>query len=199
MVAADGGADSLGGTGVIPEAIIGDLDSLACPDSWQSLTRLIYIAEQDTTDFEKCLYSVEAPLFIAVGFAGSRLDHTLASLHVLHRYIDKKSVLFMAGEDVCFAHHGNLQLTMQPGVRLSIFPLSETTFVASTGLEYPLNGLRLLSGELIGTSNRVTESEVSIHAVSGAYCIIVPMASLDTLISTVFRLPDGSVYAPNSE
>ena len=44
------------------------------------------IAEQDTTDLEKCLYSVEAPLFIGLGFLGGRIDHHLAAMNALVKY-----------------------------------------------------------------------------------------------------------------
>ena len=44
------------------------------------------IAEQDTTDLEKCLDSVEAPLFLGLGFLGGRIDHHLAAMNALVRH-----------------------------------------------------------------------------------------------------------------
>ena len=41
------------------------LDWLEKPDSWLGRTKLMRIPEQDTTDFEKVLYSTAAPVTIA--------------------------------------------------------------------------------------------------------------------------------------
>ena len=48
------------------------------------------IAEQETTDFDKVLRSVAAPLAIAVGFSGGRLDHELAVLNCLLTRPDRR-------------------------------------------------------------------------------------------------------------
>ncbi len=182
VVAADGGAALLRVGGVTPDLIIGDLDSLPDADHWKSVTELIKIPEQDSTDFEKCLYTVKAPLYIATGFTGSRFDHTLAGLHILHRYVDSHRVLLLAGDDVCFAQKGELTLDVEKGVRFSVYPLERTEFSASRGLQYPLQGLQMQSGELIGTSNRAESTSVYINAETGAYCVIVPVSLLDSLI-----------------
>src|SRR5579862_8036159 len=57
LVGADGGADLIVRAGLMPEAIVGDMDSLNNPEGWLGRARLIRISEQNTTDFEKALYS----------------------------------------------------------------------------------------------------------------------------------------------
>ena len=70
-VGADGGGSALIADGQIPLAVIGDMDSI---DPFMSAKipadRFHPIAEQDSTDFEKCLMRVEAPALISVGFWG---------------------------------------------------------------------------------------------------------------------------------
>ena len=44
------------------------------------------IAEQETTDFEKAIYSTRAPVTVALGMTGKRFDHTLAALDAVTRY-----------------------------------------------------------------------------------------------------------------
>ena len=80
IVAADGAANALETTAIVPDRIIGDLDSLTRPETWSERTSLHHVTEQDSTDFEKCLYSIEAPLHIGFGFLGQRLDHFPAQL-----------------------------------------------------------------------------------------------------------------------
>ena len=72
--------------GIVPQAVIGDLDSIseagraAIPPG-----RLHRVAEQETTDFEKALRHIAAPFVLGVGFAGTRIDHLLAALTTLVR------------------------------------------------------------------------------------------------------------------
>lgn len=183
VVAADGGANTLFNYGITPAAIIGDLDSLEQIDYWQQQSRVMHIAEQDTTDFEKCLYTVSAPLLVAVGFTGKRFDHTLVTLHLLQKYVGKVKLLLITDEDVCFAWQGDLHLTLPLGCRFSIYPLTETTFINSTGLEYSLDGLTLKQGKVIGTSNRVAHSNIVLNAKpEGIYTVILSLSVLDTLL-----------------
>ncbi len=182
LVAADGGADHLLEAGLEPDVIVGDLDSLANPGHWRS-DQLLPIREQNTTDFEKCLYSVEAPLLLATGFTGSRFDHSLAALHVMHKYVRSHRVVLISGDDLCMAFDGNLSLDLSVGSRFSVYPLNKTVFVSSTGLKYPLDGLRLESGGMIGTSNQVVHEKIQVTVESGAYCVILPIDKLDSILN----------------
>ncbi|UYV37753.1 hypothetical protein N4R57_01135 [Rhodobacteraceae bacterium D3-12] len=71
IVAADGAAQEVLRHGFMPEAVIGDFDSLSEASKRRiSQDRLHEISEQDSTDFEKCLSRIEAPLVLGVGFEG---------------------------------------------------------------------------------------------------------------------------------
>lgn len=168
VIAADGGANCLADTDLVPEAIIGDMDSLDGGLVWPEHTRLVHLEEQDTTDLEKCLYSVEAPRFIGLGFTGKRLDHTLSALHVLLRYAEAKPTLLAGEEDWVWTPCGDLVIELPVGSRLSLFPLAVTRFERSLGLKYPLDGLVLAPGERIGTSNEVSSSPVHIEFDNGS-------------------------------
>lgn len=161
VVAADGGANGLAGRVPRLDAIIGDLDSLEDRVGWAARgTRVLHLSEQDTTDLEKCLYATEAPFYIGVGFTGRRLDHTLAVLHVMLRRAEKPLVLIGA-EDVVFLAPPEWRITLAEGARVSFFPLRPVSGVASTGLEWPIDGLAMAAGAMIGTSNRATGPLIS--------------------------------------
>ena len=70
LAAADGGADAALANGLVPQAVWGDFDSIS-PQARAAIPteNLHRIAEQDSTDFEKCLSRIDAPLVIAVGFS----------------------------------------------------------------------------------------------------------------------------------
>ena len=68
-------------------AVIGDLDSLRDIAALERAGVPVHrLEEQETTDLEKCLYSVEAPLFVGLGFLGGRIDHHLAAMNALVKF-----------------------------------------------------------------------------------------------------------------
>jgi len=149
IVAADGGANQLISSGVVPAAIIGDLDSLEHRVNWERRTEVIEIAEQESSDFEKCLYSVQAPYFIAVGFCGDRLDHTLAVLHTAAKFEGKSQLLLVSEDDVIWVTRGDSSLDLPPNTRVSVVPLAPVQFNSSEGLAYPLDNLLLALGDVM--------------------------------------------------
>ncbi|MDE3079942.1 MAG: thiamine pyrophosphokinase, partial [Paracoccaceae bacterium] len=55
LVAADGGAQRALAAGQVPQAVIGDLDSLSARARAELTDRLHPVPEQETTDFDKAL------------------------------------------------------------------------------------------------------------------------------------------------
>lgn len=157
LVGADGGADRIVAAGLVPEAIIGDLDSLSNVDSWLGRTRLMRIAEQDTTDFEKALYSTWAPVTVALGMTGKRFDHTLAALDAVTRHARDRAIILVDEADLAMARSGSFSFEVAPRERVSVHPLAPIRFRRSVGLRYPLDGLRLAPGERTGTSNEAVD------------------------------------------
>ncbi len=97
LVAADGGAAHALDRGLMPRAVIGDMDSM--PDAVRQAIpadRLHKIEEQDSTDFDKALCSIAAPLVLGVGFLGDRLDHQLAAMSALVRQAAQRCILIGA-------------------------------------------------------------------------------------------------------
>ncbi|WP_178371391.1 thiamine diphosphokinase [Devosia limi] len=162
LVGADGGGDVIGAAGLVPAAIIGDLDSLADRAGWEARTRVVHLAEQATTDFQKVLYSTRAPVTLALGMTGKRLDHTLAALSAVLEYAPSRRLLLVDEVDVAFAAVGAFAFDAAAGERVSLHPLEPIDFSGSTGLDYPLDGLHLAPGGMLGTSNAAIGGRVEI-------------------------------------
>lgn len=162
LVGADGGGNAIGEAGLVPAAIIGDLDSLADRAGWERRTRVIHIAEQETTDFEKALYSTVAPVTLALGMTGKRLDHTLSALNAMLKFAPDRQLLLVDEVDVALAVTGSFRFDATRGERVSIYPLAEVSFARSERLLYSLNGLTLAPGGRLGTSNEGLGGEVEI-------------------------------------
>ena len=152
-VAADGGAALAVTSGVELAAVIGDFDSIA-PDILAQIPQIRQhrIAEQDSTDFQKALMRIDAPLVIGVGFCGARVDHQLAGFHTLIAFAHQPCVL-IAENELIFVAPPDITLPCAPGDVVSLFPMAAVTG-RSTGLEWPIDEVSFKPGVQSGTSNR---------------------------------------------
>ncbi|MEL6885520.1 MAG: thiamine diphosphokinase [Pseudomonadota bacterium] len=151
-VAADGGLTLALAAGVEPVAVIGDFDSVRTRD----LARIPAvnqhrIAEQDSTDFDKALRHINAPVVLGVGFTGARIDHQLAAFNVLVRHPDRPCIL-LGADEIVFLCPPRLEVPTQVGEVVSLFPMRPVTG-RSTGLRWPIDGLDFAPGGMTGTSN----------------------------------------------
>lgn len=186
LVGADGGADQIVTAGLRPELIVGDFDSLKDPFGWLGKTRLMQIAEQETTDFEKALYSTRAPLTVALGMTGRRFDHTLAALDVVTRYASKRKIILVDEEDVAIALTDRFSFEVAEGERVSIHPLAPITFWTSDGLKYPLDAVKLAPGVRTGTSNEALTGPFTItpeEGIHAPYLLVLPRVYLSGLVA----------------
>ena len=178
VAAADGGADTALANGLVPQAVWGDFDSISARARAEIPSGNLYpVTEQDSTDFEKCLSRIDAPLVIAVGFAGARHDHFLAALSTLSRRIGPPCIL-IAAEDVITLCPPEIALDLPPGTRLSLFPMGPASGYAQ-GLKWPIDGLHFAPDARIGTSNAAT-GPVLLQT-EGPMLLILPRANLVTL------------------
>jgi len=187
VVAADGGAETARRLGVLPAAVIGDFDSLsaesrgAIPEE-----RLHHIAEQDSTDFDKALRHIAAPVVLAVGFTGARFDHQLAVLHVLTKYPDRPC-LVLGETEVSLLCPPVLEVPLQAGEIVSLFPMGAVTG-RSDGLRWPIEGLAFDPLTQIGTSNAAT-GPIRLKMDAPHMIVMLPLARLDALIQALVLAP----------
>lgn len=183
LVCADGGADHALGVGLRPEAVIGDLDSLS--DEARTILpthTLHHIGEQDSTDFDKALRSVAAPLVLGVGFDGTRVDHHLAALNVLVRREDQRCILLNEDQLIMVAPP-LLEVALPLGSLVSLFPMTAVTG-RSEGLRWPIDGLQFAPDSMIGTSNEVS-GPVRLEMDQSGMLLILPRAALGSVITAL--------------
>jgi thiamine pyrophosphokinase len=191
LVGADGGADVIVAAGLRPEVIVGDFDSLREPLSWLGKTRLIQLPEQETTDFEKALYSTRAPVTVCLGMTGGRFDHTLAALDAMARHATKRHIILVDQQDVALGLTEPFAFEVARGERVSIHPLAQVTFWRSDGLEYPLDAVKLAPGVRTGTSNRALDGPFSIHPEEGVHAPYLLILDRRYLLRLIAQLLAG--------
>lgn len=189
VVAADGGADVALAHDVIPRATIGDFDSLG-DEARRRLPSdsLFPIAEQDSTDFDKCLRSIAAPLVIGIGFSGDRLDHQLAAYNTLVRNPGRRCLL-LGREELVFLAPPSLVLPLAAETAVSLFPLGAVEGV-SDGLKWPIGGLNFAPDGRVGTSN-ISTGTVHLTLTAPKMLVILPQDTLEITVRALLSAPSG--------
>lgn len=171
IVCADGGANAARDRGIVPDVIVGDLDSvLPATLAHFAPVRVIEDRDENSTDLEKAVHwAIEAGHddLTVVGALGRRLDHTAGNLGVLAkvhsqariRFVDEHGELVYVDRLIEFAAH--------PGDIVSLVPIVRCEGVTTEGLRYALRGEVLELGTREGTSNVVVASPVRVQVATG--------------------------------
>ncbi|MGE5500067.1 MAG: thiamine diphosphokinase [Syntrophothermus sp.] len=177
IICADGGANSIRKTGIIPDYIIGDMDSITKDtlEFFKGKCRLRKIKGQDDTDVEKCLKFAISKGFkecILVGVIGDRLDHSFGNLSIAVRYSEKTDLTLVTEKSILSVIKGNCIIKTHPGEYISLYGFNERTRITSEGLKYSLKNESLVFGKREGTSNEATGTEVFLKISRGPVFLI---------------------------
>jgi thiamine pyrophosphokinase len=188
LVAADGAAGRALAAGRMPDAVIGDFDSIRPEDAARIPPgRLHRIEEQDSTDFDKCLRHIRAPFVLAAGFMGARRDHELSAYNALVRRADQR-VMMVGEQDVCFVAPRELRIELAPATRVSLFPLAPVSG-RSVGLRWPIDGIAMAPDGRVGTSNEATGGAVRLVMEAPGMLVILPREVLRPALAALVAAP----------
>lgn len=180
IICADGGTRHLVHMNLMPDIIIGDMDS--AQDEYieyylkNNVPIIRYNPEKDKTDTHICMeYALERfdEIFL-MGATGSRLDHTLGNISLLKLAADK-------GKVACIVDENNEIYVVKDGIELqgnkddilSLLPLSsKVEGIDLKGVYYPLQNAVMEIGNPYGVSNKFKESIVTL-AIKTGYMIII--------------------------
>lgn len=183
FVAVDGGVDHLRDFGLRPAAIFGDLDSISDDSRIEFAPQLIHITEEDTTDLEKAIARIAAPVIVGAGFLGGRLDHSFAALSVLARFADSPLIL-VSPTNCCFrCPDAGVTLDLPLGTLIAVLPM-DSIRCTSDGLRWDMADTALHPAGFVSSSNQTEKPTVHIK-VTGPAIITLPVAQLATAIAAV--------------
>lgn len=172
VVCCDGAADRYIATGRVPDAIVGDGDSISTANREKFAQLMHVITEQESNDQTKairfCMEQGKRRIAI-VGATGKREDHTIGNISLLIEYA-------RAGCNVCsFTDHGvfipcNGTTThkCRKGQQVSIFSITAKDLSAE-GLLYPIYDF---TNWWQGTLNECTSEVFTINA-NGEYLLFI--------------------------
>ncbi len=186
FVAVDSGADVLLARGLTPRAVIGDLDSLSPHARSAFADQLVHIAEQATTDFEKALTRVAAPLIFAIGFTGGRLDHMMSVLNVLARNAERPVVLLDDADASFVAAAGTTKITLPQGARISVMPIGPCRSATLTGVVWSFEDQDMRLDKFTSPSNAALGGDVHL-CVSDPVLVTLSRDFLDEALTAFVR------------
>lgn len=172
IICADGGANKVRAFGIVPDYILGDLDSITQKTRhYFSFVPVIHIADQESTDLEKVLTYLLANKFRSatiVGATGDRPDHTMANFSILLKYHKKLSLQFFDEHCTIEIVQKHIRFKAFIGQQISLVPMGKCSGIATKGLKYPLKKESLELGVREGTSNEASASTIDITVKSGS-------------------------------
>ena len=144
IIAVDGSANKLFDLEIIPDVIIGDLDSLQNINNKN--IELVKTPNQNKTDFRKTLeWCIEKNILnISIfGISGESEDHFLGNYYTLSDFGEKISWKAFTDFSVISPCMGNKKFESFKGQKVSLFCLKGSSTVNSENLEYPLQSYHL--------------------------------------------------------
>ena len=144
IIAVDGSANKLFDLEIIPDVIIGDLDSLQ--NIKNKDIELVKTPDQNKTDFRKTLeWCIEKNILnISIfGISGESEDHFLGNYYTLSDFGEKISWKAFTDFSVISPCIGNKKFESFKGQKVSLFCMKGSSTVNSENLEYPLQSYHL--------------------------------------------------------
>lgn len=181
VICADGGLDHLRELELIPDLVIGDLDSISRAGKIyieeKSISIIRYPVMKDDTDNELAIdYLVDKGVrhIDFLGVTGSRYDHSLVNIMAL-RDLGKKNISSRIFTPKTTIHYckGLLSLDRREGIYISIVPLSDDGIrISMEGFLYPLKEQAMDFGSSLGISNEIVKDKGLIRVLSGD-CLVI--------------------------
>lgn len=183
LYAADGGANILKEVDVLPDVIVGDLDSISSDSKAYYVDKGVRLEtfprEKDFSDTELALdYLLKEGQkeVIVLGALGGRADHHLANTFLLPAFGRRGMNLHLLDECnlISYIKRGEYVIPQVENAYLSFFALGESGLSLSLeGVKYPLTKKQLSLGSSLCLSNRFTEDYARIEIFDGdGYAIL---------------------------
>src|ERR1035438_1785508 len=177
LICADGGANSAKKLNVLPNYIIGDLDSITnnTLKYYTERSEIIKIKRQNDTDVEKCIkFAIKKKLndIVLVGVTGDRLDHTFCNLGIVLKFSHLAKIRMIAENSFLTPFSGNVHIKTCSGETISLYGFDSRTRIISEGLYYPLKNISLHFGVKESTSNIATGEIVKLIIAGGVIFVI---------------------------
>lgn len=182
LYAVDGGLAVLDAAGLMPDYLVGDFDTASeeLVARYETVcTTIRHQPEKDATDTELAAdYAMDngADRIVLLGATGSRLDHTLANVHMLYRALLRGCFAELVDETNRITLHREPFWRKKEGLfgtYVSFLPFfGEVSGVTLLGVKYPLRNKTLTAGSSLSISNEAVDEKIEV-SFSGGYLLMI--------------------------
>jgi thiamine pyrophosphokinase len=182
IICVNGGYQNAIDAAIVPDLIMGDLDSIDKNkiEYAQKAGILIQIfpSEKNESDLELAIeeaLELNPDVIYIAGVMGKRFDHTLFNIMLLFKYVkDGLSIVALGNNEEIFAARNTTVIENMKNTTVSLLPFTpEVTKVRLEGFYYPLHGETLHMGTTRGLSNIITEDSAVIRYDKGLLLVII--------------------------
>ena len=181
LLGVDGGTRLIMELGLMPNLVIGDLDSLTEDDIKRinavNVKMIRYPVDKDETDLELAIQhalGLNPNSIIIVAALGGRMDQTLANITLLtDSLLSHVDIRLDDGVEEVFFCRNNAQVSGNIGDTVSLIPWNgDVSGILTAGLKWNLNNETLFSHKTRGISNEMIKETAIIKIQSGLLLII---------------------------
>jgi thiamine pyrophosphokinase len=170
VVAIDGGSNHCAKWNVLPDFIVGDLDSITKENRDRfTKSEFVYLPDQSKHDFEKALEFLETLMPEEVRVLscwGKRFDHILANLYVTLVMRHSFTITFFDAEGELSVIKKKIVFADSIGKTISLFSFHAVNGLSIEGCKYSNTQPDFIDG-FIGLSNIITENPATIRLKDG--------------------------------
>jgi thiamine pyrophosphokinase len=148
IICCDGSTENLVSAGYVPDAIVGDMDSLSQEMANRFADRIFRDDDQDTNDLTKAVRWCSENGYkdiVILGATGLREDHTIGNISLLIEYIKQVNVIMVTDTGIIQPFLKGCTVSSFPGQQVSVFSIDPETEITSAGLKYPLSHTKILN------------------------------------------------------
>lgn len=188
VLCADGGANYAYELGLIPDIIIGDMDSILpevkCFFAAKNVSMRQFSRDKDFTDTQLALDIAQewgATEILMLGTLGKRLDHTLSNLYYGMELVQKGIKLtHYTPESWVHIINQDIEIVGSRGDIVSVVALTqEARGVSEVGFDFALDNAVLEKSKPYAISNRLTEGKGKVSVHQGILAVIHYFRKLD--------------------
>ena len=183
VICADGGASNALKMGLIPDVVIGDMDSIKFgvkEEIRNKSTKTKYISTSPEKDESDTQLAVEYALgldvkkIIITGAVGGRIDHTLANIILLSSPgLEDIDARILTDNSDMFIVRKPVNINGVPGKTITLISLSPYTyFTGTSGLKYELKEEELIFSPVRGLSNEFIDKKAKLEIRDGTLLVI---------------------------
>jgi thiamine pyrophosphokinase len=179
IIAADGGTRHALALGLMPNVIVGDLDSL--PSDFEPSTFngeiVLYPKDKNETDLELAIQhalTLKPEQIIILAALGGRLDQTFGNIALISNLQPSTCNLQLNdGLEEVFFCRDHVEINGNSGDTVSLIPWQgEVAGIVTTGLKWRLQNETLYPNKTRGISNELIDDSASIQINSGLLLIV---------------------------